>query len=103
MKIVKFVCVVCFSRIRWEDTGAEAELCGSYTLYAPPPPTSGAVLAGIMQILCHFDLTPEALNDAKTYQKYVEALKFAFAKRNNLGDWNDPEHRDKLEKVSCCG
>ena len=85
--------------MKWEEKGAVAKLCNNLTVYSPPPPTSGAVLAGILQIMCNFNLTPEDARDVRTSQRFVEALKHSYAKRTMIGDWNDPEHKQDVEEV----
>ena len=59
-------------------------------LYTPPPPSSGAILANILNILSGYNFTSDSINgtDNKilTYHRIIEAFKYAFAARTKLGD-----------------
>jgi len=60
------------------------------TMYLSPPPSSGAVLALILNILKGYEMTSADLgsDDASvlTYHRIIEAFKFAYAWRSRLGD-----------------
>ncbi|XP_029191513.2 glutathione hydrolase 1 proenzyme-like isoform X2 [Acropora millepora] len=60
------------------------------TMYLSPPPSSGAVLALIFNILKGYKMTKADLDgdDASilTYHRIIEAFKFAYAWRSRLGD-----------------
>lgn len=57
-------------------------------MYSVPPPGSGAVLAYIMGIMDAFrrDAADKLQDDVLTLHRFVEACKFAYAKRALLGD-----------------
>lgn len=63
---------------------------GEYTLLTCPPPASGPVIAFILNILDSFNTTcnqTENINDRiLSLHRFIEALKFAFAKKSELGD-----------------
>jgi len=63
---------------------------GDYTLFNPPPPSSGVVLSFIMNVLDGYNFTAKDLDDTDnkilTYHRIAEAFKFAYAKRSQLGD-----------------
>ncbi|XP_077507880.1 scoloptoxin SSD14-like [Amblyomma americanum] len=74
-------------KVRWADPVVRKFRDGR-TMYSVPPPASGAVLAYILGIV---DLLREGARDQLedsplTYHRFVEALKFAYAKRALLGD-----------------
>ena len=60
-------------------------LNNNLTLICPTPPTSGAITGGIVKIMNEFNVKSEK----KTMHRFIEAMKFAYAKRSKLGDWND--------------
>ncbi|XP_060699841.1 glutathione hydrolase 1 proenzyme-like isoform X1 [Hemiscyllium ocellatum] len=63
---------------------------GDYTLFVPSAPTSGPMLALILNILKGYNFTSDSVSSPKqralTYHRIVEAFKFAFAKRGMMGD-----------------
>ncbi|ESO95462.1 hypothetical protein LOTGIDRAFT_188739 [Lottia gigantea] len=60
------------------------------TIHSVPPPSSGAVYEYILNILDGYNFTADDLStDEKTvltHHRIIEAMKFAYAKRTNLGD-----------------
>ncbi|GIY61263.1 glutathione hydrolase 1 proenzyme [Caerostris darwini] len=60
------------------------------TLHSVPPPGSGLILQLILNVLSHYQMTPAHFEDADQaalmYHRMVEAFKFAFAHRTQLGD-----------------
>lgn len=63
---------------------------GNDILYALPPISSGTIVANILSILEGFNFSQNDLQDvekrALTIHRIVEALKFGYAKRWELGD-----------------
>nr|XP_023664357.1 glutathione hydrolase 5 proenzyme-like [Paramormyrops kingsleyae] len=60
-----------------------------YVMHFPPPPTGGAILAFLLNIMKGYKLSPSSLEGdqkALTYHRYIEALKFANAQRKKTGD-----------------
>ncbi|KAL8577143.1 hypothetical protein ACOMHN_052445 [Nucella lapillus] len=60
------------------------------TLHSMPPPGSGLVMEYILNILSGYNLSPESVSTTSksilTFHRIVEAMKFAFAIRSQLGD-----------------
>lgn len=61
-------------------------------LYTAPPPGSGILLGFIMNMLDGYGFNRESLSDTNnsilTYHRIIEAFKYAYAKRTELGDTN---------------
>ncbi|XP_016039938.2 glutathione hydrolase 1 proenzyme [Drosophila simulans] len=74
--------------VRWESDGhVSAHVSGTYTLYSTPMPSSGPVLAFILNLMA--DLYTE--DEPIYWQRAVEAFKHAYGQRTNLGDlYADP-------------
>ncbi|XP_071944287.1 glutathione hydrolase 1 proenzyme-like [Antedon mediterranea] len=59
----------------------------SLRMFSLPPPSSGAVMALILNILDEYKFNEDSLEDkVEIYHHIVEAFKFAYAKRSALGD-----------------
>uniref|UniRef100_A0A0B7AUX9 Gamma-glutamyltransferase n=1 Tax=Arion vulgaris TaxID=1028688 RepID=A0A0B7AUX9_9EUPU len=73
-----------------EKNPLEVILNGGIKMVSPPPPGSGAVLSFILNILDGYNFTDNNLatdsSSTLTYHRMIEAFKFAYAKRTNLGD-----------------
>ena len=67
-------------------------------LHSSPLPGSGAVLAFILNILKQFEISP-GVNLPLLSHRMIEAFKWAYAKRAELGDPTDPDITEKVSKV----
>ena len=84
---------------RWEKPVSVHLDSLASTLYSVPPPGSGAVLGSILNILDNFNIQPGD-DIPLLYHRMVEAFKWAFATRTELGDpVGDPEIRDQVQSV----
>ncbi|CAF0760813.1 unnamed protein product [Adineta ricciae] len=66
------------------------DLNGTYTAYTTHAPTSGPILTFILNILQGYDLYEGSVDRSSPsplfYHRLIEAFKFAYAKRSELGD-----------------
>ena len=67
-------------------------------LHSFPLPGSGVVLAFILNIMKQFEISP-GVDMSLLSHHMVEAFKWAFAKRAELGDPTDPDITEKVNKV----
>ncbi|XP_048241225.1 glutathione hydrolase 1 proenzyme-like [Haliotis rufescens] len=71
-------------------TPVNVTLRDNLTVHSMPPPGSGAVFEYMLNILDGYGFTPDSLSTNEksvlTYHRIVEAMKFAYAKRTDLGD-----------------
>ncbi|XP_073832162.1 glutathione hydrolase 1 proenzyme isoform X2 [Musca autumnalis] len=88
-----------------------ADLVGSVTmqlgndiLYANPPISSGTVVANVLSILEGFNFSSIDVQDTKhealTIHRIVEAMKFGYAKRWELGDARFNDVRDLVSRLT---
>lgn len=77
-------------KVRWDSDGhVAANVSGSYTMYSTPMPSSGPVLAFILNLMAEMNSDNEQIY----WQRAVEAFKHAYGQRTNLGDlYGDPDN-----------
>ena len=85
-------------RILWKDP-IKVTLQDDLTLFSMPLPGSGVIAAYIMQILNHYDITPPDVSNPVVFQRIIEAFKWAYAARSNMGDPADPEITQVMNEV----
>ena len=81
----------------WSDTLA-VDIDG-LTLFSGPLPSSGAVLAYILNTLENYAFAADDLDEPVTYQRVAETFKFAYAKRAELGDPFDSRITEFVNEV----
>ncbi|CAC5395661.1 GGT1_5 [Mytilus coruscus] len=73
------------------------------TVFSPPPPSSGAIVQFILKILDGYNLNEKSLSckqkEIVLWHRIIEAFKFGFATRTNLGD-GDVENEAFREKLN---
>ena len=86
-------------KVRWEEPVSVRLETLKATLYSVPPPGSGAVLALILNILDTCNIKPGE-DTPLFYHRMVEAFKWAYAKRTELGDPGEEEEvRERMRSV----
>lgn len=79
--------------VRWEEPISTTFM--NNTIHTVPLPASGSVLILLMNILNGF---LPSTKDITFYQRFVESLKYAYAKRTELADYR---HSPEAYKVFC--
>jgi gamma-glutamyltranspeptidase / glutathione hydrolase / leukotriene-C4 hydrolase len=69
-------------RPRWQ-TPIKVALSGDQTAYTLPAPSSGPLVAFMLNVLDGFI---PASNDVTTHQRVIETMKYAYGMRTRLGD-----------------
>ncbi|XP_073832370.1 gamma-glutamyl transpeptidase [Musca autumnalis] len=84
-------------KVKWEDTHhVVANVTGGYKLYTTPLPSSGALLAFILNVMSDLYTDDRAIY----WQRVIETYKHAYGHRSNLGDMeNDPEMHDAIKET----
>ena len=87
---------LCF-RVIWEKSNG-VHLREDTIVHSAPLPGSGAILAFILSILKHFEISPEE-DISLLAHRMTEAFKWAYAKRAELGDPTDPDITEEIHEV----
>jgi len=86
-------------RVRWEEPITHTLKNKGYTLISSPPPGSGAILASILGVMDAYEPTPMDRHSPRAWHRFIEAAKFGFAKRTEMGDWHWPPIRDQVVEI----
>ncbi|XP_006819367.1 glutathione hydrolase 1 proenzyme-like [Saccoglossus kowalevskii] len=77
---------------------------GDFTAYTAPPPSGGAVVSLILNILKGYNFDQSDLETTetriRTYHRIVEAFKFAFARRTQLADEDFVDLTDLISNMT---
>jgi len=71
-----------------------------FSLLSSPPPGSGAILAGILGLVGGYKPTPADRRSPLGWHRFLEACKFAYARRTLMGDWKHAESEGLEDEVS---
>lgn len=85
--------------VSWSDP-VQTTLAGGYTVHTVPPPGSGPLVTFILNIL---DQWVPAAEVAVTWQRIVEAFKFAYGRRTELGDPQFVDISDLIKNLTAKG
>jgi len=86
--------------VSWENpVKAEIPNSGGLKVISSPPPGSGAVVAAILGIVGQYDPQPADKRRPISWHRFIEACKFAYAKRTLLGDWNYSPVKEEVEET----
>ncbi|XP_064618473.1 glutathione hydrolase 1 proenzyme-like [Lineus longissimus] len=86
---------------KWR-TPVESSLNKKYRVYSLPPPSSGAILMYILNVLGGYNFTQADMKTkpVKTYQRIIETFKFAYARRAELGDQDFVDVKELLANLT---
>ena len=68
-------------------------------MFGTRAPASGPILAYIVNTLKNYNFTISDWNEPVTYHRIVEAFKWAYALRMEMGDPEDPDIADYINQV----
>ncbi|XP_077537468.1 scoloptoxin SSD14-like [Haemaphysalis longicornis] len=78
---------------------AMVELQEGERLFTTPPPASGAVLAFVVKVMDSFRTDGVLADSEENAHRLVEAIKFGFARRSDIGDPGAPEVKESVKKA----
>jgi len=65
-----------------------------------PAPSSGPVVALMLNMLSGFNWTEKSISAPKTYHQMIETFKFGFGHRSLLGDPASSVYRNEIENAT---
>jgi len=74
-------------RVKWETPVTHQLKNLGYTLISSPPPGSGAIMTSILGVMDAYQPSPLDRHRPLAWHRFIEACKFGFAKRTEMGDW----------------
>ncbi|XP_077547732.1 scoloptoxin SSD14-like [Haemaphysalis longicornis] len=75
------------------------ELKTGERLFTTPPPASGAVLAFVVKVMDTFRSDGRLDDSEENLHRIVEAIKFGFGRRTDIGDPDEPETKYSVNKA----
>jgi gamma-glutamyltranspeptidase/glutathione hydrolase/leukotriene-C4 hydrolase len=86
-------------KVQWEPTVSYKLKNKDLTLISSPPPGSGVITNSIVGVMDLYNPDPLDKHRPLYWHRLVEATKFAFAKRTDMGDWTVPEIREHVKDI----
>jgi len=86
-------------KVQWEPTVSYKLINKGLTLISSPPPGSGVITNSIVGVMDLYNPDPLDKHRPLYWHRLVEATKFAFAKRTDMGDWSIPEIREHVKEI----
>merc|ERR1719289_57025 len=86
-------------KVQWEPTVSYRLKNKGYTLVSSPPPGSGVITNAIVGVMDLYNPDPMDKHNPLYWHRFVEATKFAFAKRTDMGDWSIPDIRQHVKDI----
>jgi len=86
-------------KVQWEETVKYKLRNSGLTLISSPPPGSGVITNSIIAVMDLYNPDPMDRHNPLYWHRFVEASKFAFAKRTEMGDWTYPPIRDQVKDI----
>jgi len=86
-------------RVQWEETISYRLKNSGYTLISSPPPGSGVITNSILAVMDLYNPQPMDKHRPLMWHRFVEACKFAFAKRTEMGDWTFQPIREEVQEL----
>ena len=83
----------------WVDP-VSVSLSDDLRLFSVPPPSSGIILAYILNILKFYELDQNPVEIPLLYHRITEAFKWAYASRSKLGDPSDLSIANFIDEVT---
>jgi len=83
-------------KVQWEEPITHQLKNMGYTIVSSPPPGSGAILASILGVMDAYQPTALDRHRPLSWHRFIEACKFGFAKRTEMGDWRYGPIRDQV-------
>lgn len=96
----KYQYLILFFRVLVQDP-IKVDLGNGLQLYSVPPPGSGVILAYILNIMKHYKVSPIDYGDPLMYHRLIEAFKYGYAFRSQLGDPADANITNVVNQVMC--
>jgi len=86
-------------KVQWEEAVKYHLRNGGFTLISSPPPGSGVITNSILAVMDLYNPDPLDRHRPLYWHRLIEATKFAFGKRTEMGDWSYPPIREHVKEI----